>query len=432
MIPEVEALDTRPAVIRIPSQMDVPVTPRIVRLIDTRAFQRLNRISQLGLVAKVYPGATHSRFEHSLGVYRNALAFVRRLSQFPAFLNQVENSDLEALVVAALLHDVGYWPYCHPIEDIGLATLPQHETVADSILKTDEFSTRLDEDWSCDQGLVSRIIQGNPIDSKETMLCSIMSGPIDIDKMDYLYRDSLHCGVPYGMNFDSPRLINSICLNEAGDGIAISTKGKTAAEMMVFARYVMFSEVYWHHAVRSATAMLQRAFCNATNDDQDFDLPSFAKWDDASFSQWLLSDESNRPAAALFGNQRQLYKRLLDFTADGDPEMYKRIAHQPYQWLQETGQRLATELTSATSETIHPDEILIDAPPTGLEVQFKVTIRDGNGYRQLEEVSPVVKALAQRQFDDFVKRVRIFVHPRLQGKIAPALTDQLLRQHCSG
>ena len=78
--------------------------------------------------------------------------------------------------------------------------------------------------------------------------------------MDYLARDSLHAGVPYGRNFDQSRLIGSLCLNEAGDGLAITDKGKTAAEMMVFARYVMFSEVYWHHAVRSATAMLQRAF----------------------------------------------------------------------------------------------------------------------------------------------------------------------------
>ena len=92
------------------------------------------------------------------------------------------------------------------------------------------------------------------------VVVKLLSGPIDVDKMDYLMRDSLHAGVPYGRNFDQSRLINSLCLNEMGDGLAITDKGKTAAEMMVFARYVMFSEVYWHHAVRSATAMLQRAF----------------------------------------------------------------------------------------------------------------------------------------------------------------------------
>ena len=430
MIPEVEALDTRPAVIRIPSQMDVPVTPRIMRLVDTQAFQRLNRISQLGLVAKVYPGATHTRFEHSLGVYRNSLSFIRQLSQFPAFKEQFDGSSIEALVIAALLHDVGHWPYCHPIEDIGLTTLPHHEAVAASILETEELATLLKKDWSCATDLVARIIHGKPADTKESVLCSILSGPIDIDKMDYLYRDSLHCGVPYGMNFDSPRLINSICLNETKNGIAISSKGKTAAEMMVFARYVMFSEVYWHHAVRSATAMLQRAFCNAATNGLPHDLASLAQWDDISFSQWLIADKNNGPAQALFGKQRQLYKRLLCFTAESNAEMYRKIAHRPYDWLQETSQRLAKELSSVSSETIHSDEILIDSPPTGLEIQFKVTIHDRDGFRQLEEVSPVVKALAQRQFDDFVKRVRVFIHPRLQGIFQTARAKQLLEKCC--
>ena len=88
----------------------------------------------------------------------------------------------------------------------------------------------------------------------------MLSGPIDIDKMDYLGRDSLHAGVPYGRHFDQGRLIGSLCLNAPAMGWRLRDKGKTAAEMMVFGRYVMFSEVYWHHGVRSATAMLQRAF----------------------------------------------------------------------------------------------------------------------------------------------------------------------------
>jgi HD superfamily phosphohydrolase len=82
------------------------------------------------------------------------------------------------------------------------------------------------------------------------LLRSILSGPIDIDKMDYLERDSLHAGVPYGRHFDKQRLIQSLVLNAAGDGLALTHKGKTAAELMVFARYVMFSEVYWHRRAR--------------------------------------------------------------------------------------------------------------------------------------------------------------------------------------
>ena len=115
-------------------------------------------------------------------------------------------------------------------------------------------------DWGINPRDVVALLSEKPRTPAAKILASMFSGPIDIDKMDYLYRDSLHAGVPYGRHFDQQRLLGSLCLNQAGDGLAITDKGKTAAELMVFARYVMFSEVYWHHGVRAATAMLQRAF----------------------------------------------------------------------------------------------------------------------------------------------------------------------------
>jgi len=255
--PEVEASIDRGQSIRIPDETDVPITPRVRRLIDTRAFRRLASIPQLGLVSLVYPGAVHSRFEHSLGVYRNALAFVERLGREPRFVQAMDESLVSALLVAALLHDVGHWPFCHPIEDLSLAGVPSHETFAAQWLDDDELSGLLRDDWGLTAQRIIRLLDG-PCDSPgERLAGSILSGPIDVDKLDYLYRDSLHAGVPYGRHFDRQRLIAGLCLDEAGTRIAIDEKAKTAAELMVFARYVMFSEVYWHHAVRAATAMLQ-------------------------------------------------------------------------------------------------------------------------------------------------------------------------------
>ena len=118
----------------------------------------------------------------------------------------------------------------------------------------------LRHDWNINPRDVVALLSEKPRDDAGKILASMISGPIDIDKMDYLYRDSLHAGVPYGRHFDQQRLLGSLCLNQAGNGLAITDKAKTAAELMVFARYVMFSEVYWHHGVRAATAMLQRAF----------------------------------------------------------------------------------------------------------------------------------------------------------------------------
>lgn len=239
--------------------------------------------------------------------------------------------------------------------------------------------------------------------------------------MDYLYRDSLHAGVPYGRHFDRNRLVASLCVNESGDGLAINSKGKTAAELMVFARYVMFSEVYWHHAVRSATAMLQRAFYRLR--DQFQDREAFGG-DEHSFRELLISKSHGQSVegivSGLFGPTRKLYKRLAQFSHFDDERIYGRIARKPYAWLVQCSDRLAEIVSQELGKPVPSDHILIDAPPVGLEVEFNVQVQESrvDKYRPLGDVSPVVKALAQRQFDDFVKRVRIFAHPSLAESLA--------------
>ena len=253
--PEIAALRKGQGLDGIPPELDVPLTPRVRQLIDSPEFRRLAHISQLGLVALVYPAANHTRHEHSLGVYRMALCSSTAWRTIQRFAAAVRAARAERFLVAPLLHDLGHWPFCHPIET-SQPRVPSHELFANSFLLEGELADVLRDEWDLQPRDVMDLLSGKPADRCGRLLRSMLSGPIDVDKMDYLMRDSLHAGVPYGRNFDQPRLIQSLCLNEAGDRLAITDKGKTAAEMMVFARYVMFSEVYWHHAVRSATAML--------------------------------------------------------------------------------------------------------------------------------------------------------------------------------
>ncbi|MEO2009421.1 MAG: HD domain-containing protein [Pirellulaceae bacterium] len=422
-IPEIRSLTLRQDLLRIPDQLDIPLSPRVRNIIDTPEFRRLSRISQLGLVSLVYPAAHHSRFEHSLGVYRLALLYLQQLAGDERFIKLISTSDAEVLIVAALLHDLGHWPFCHPIEDMRLPGVPEHEMFANSFLLEGEIADLLRDEWGIQPRDVVSLLSAKPRAPSARVLQSILSGPIDIDKMDYLQRDSLHAGVPYGKNFDQQRLIASLCLNSNDTGLAIRDKGKTAAEMMVFSRYVMFSEVYWHHAVRAATAMLQRAFYLLHH---TLDLDRLFRLTEHAFTRAMRDAAGNGPARdlleGLFGPTRVLYKRTAQFSYFQDHDRYMQLARRPYPWLAACAEELALRLSHQLGSRVAPHEVLIDAPPTQLEVEFKIEVHfpKESIYRELGEVSPVVQTLAKKQFDDYVKRVRVFLHPRVRDALGPA------------
>ena len=415
-IPEVAALDTRRDLIRIPPETDVPLTDRVRAVIDTAEFRRLARVSQLGLVSLVYPAAIHTRFEHCLGVYRLALLYLKQLANDERFTRAVSPCEAETFIAAALLHDLGHWPFCHTLEDIRLPSVPDHELFANSFLLEGELADVLRDDWGINPREVVALLSGKPRHLAARILGSMLSGPIDIDKMDYLFRDSLHAGVPYGRHFDQQRLLGSLCLNREGSGLAITDKGKTAAELMVFARYVMFSEVYWHHGVRAATAMLQRAFYLLHGHLQ---LDQLFRLTEEPMIAQLRQLAGEGPAGdlldGLFGPKRQLYKRLAQYSFIEQRELYLRLARRPYPWLATCAEHFTMLASTRLGRVVAPHEILFDAPPVHREVQFDVEIffPKQDRYLTLGEASPVVRTLATEQFDDYVKRVRVFAHPRV-------------------
>jgi uncharacterized protein len=453
-IPELARLDADRGLVRIPMEQDVPFTSRVRAIVDTAAFQRLAHVTQLGLASRVYPGATHTRFEHALGVFHNTLKYLWQLGKDDRFTAVVDAHHAEVLLAAALLHDLGHWPFCHPIEDMDLPDLPPHEEFASEFLSDGgELADVLRSEWGIEPAEVVDVIapRGGPAgrvsnpsgrlgkpsyerigadSSAMRLLRSILSGPIDVDKMDYLDRDSLHCGVPYGRNFDKSRLIQSLVVNAAGDGLAITSKGKTAAELMVFARYVMFSEVYWHHAVRSATAMFARAFYDI---HRRLDLREFFQKREpesiATLRREAAGTNVERLTEGIFGPKRGLYKRAREFSHYQSRDMYDQLARRPYAWLVQFAGKLAERLSATLQEPVEPTDLIVDAPPPHREIEFAVEIffPKEDLYRPLKEVSPVIDALAYRQFDDYVKRVRVFAHPSIAAGLQtlPELAEML-------
>ncbi|MEZ4529446.1 MAG: HD domain-containing protein [Thermomicrobiales bacterium] len=186
----------------------VPLADAELALIDAQAFLRLERVQQLGFVSRVWPGARHTRFEHSIGFHlaRQAIEHLRARSD----AQWITDEDARTICAAALLHDIGHYPFSHAIEELGDPVI-SHEQVGRAIVLGDEISPILREHWGVDPKRVASIIDpaGQQLHPADTVLRGILSGPLDVDKLDYLPRDAHACSVPYG-GVDTNRLIASL------------------------------------------------------------------------------------------------------------------------------------------------------------------------------------------------------------------------------
>src|SRR5690349_7712049 len=241
-------------VIRDPLWNNIRVEPLALELIDTPVFQRLRYVRQLGLAFLVYPGAGHSRFEHALGAYhlaRLALAILGERGD----LKNIDPSLQAEVKAAMLLHDIGHYPFSHALEEIGA---PNHEEVARPMITEGAVGKILRNELGAKAPeRIVDLIRGK----SDSPLQGLISGSLDLDKIEYLRRDALMCGVPYG-EIDVDRLLHSLTLVENPEtsrlSVGVLEKGLSALESLLFAKYQMYRNVYWHHAVRSATAMYKR------------------------------------------------------------------------------------------------------------------------------------------------------------------------------
>jgi HD superfamily phosphohydrolase len=220
-------------------------------VLATRPLQRLRWVRQLGLAQLVFPGAEHSRFSHALGAMELAGRVYDALAEkAPDLLDADRRSPERRRVrLAALVHDVGHAPFSHSAEELfedGLS----HEDMTIRLLHTPEVEAAIDRAGidGVDAASVERILTGRGAEI-EPLLAQIVSGELDVDKMDYLLRDSLYCGVRYG-NYDLGRLLETITpLRDPATldwGIGIDEGGVHALEALVLARYYMFTQVYFN------------------------------------------------------------------------------------------------------------------------------------------------------------------------------------------
>jgi len=238
----------------IPLRDDHAEDRLLIRLIDTPEFQRLRRIKQLGLGLYTYQGAEHSRFTHSLG----ALHLMTRILDQLTDRHNIDTADRVAARGAALLHDVGHGPFSHAMENIlGV----HHEQMTMRTVLSDETELgRLLHSYSRElPQRIASIIEGT---FKPAALGQLVSSQLDVDRMDYLLRDSLMTGAKYGL-YDLEWIINALQIDQERDRIYVAARGVFAVEEYLQARYYMFRQVYFHRTLRSAEAVLRSALLRA-------------------------------------------------------------------------------------------------------------------------------------------------------------------------
>jgi HD superfamily phosphohydrolase len=228
----------------------------LLELINTREFQRLRRIKQLGFSETVFPGANHSRFAHCIGVLQMARLFLDRLDRVTA--RQIDEDVRTVVLCAALLHDLGHGPFSHAFEKV---TKESHEKRTREIVENSETAVHrvlASHDPKLPE-TIANFWRGNIASGIPGFLTHVVSSQLDADRFDYLLRDSYAAGVDYG-EFDHRWLIMHLHADEQHSRLFLSSKALLATEAYIFARYHMYRTVYFHKTTRAAEVMLRWLF----------------------------------------------------------------------------------------------------------------------------------------------------------------------------
>ncbi|WP_265108099.1 HD domain-containing protein [Halosolutus halophilus] len=365
-------------------------------LIDTPAVQRLRRISQLGTVSLVYPSANHTRFEHSLGVYHLACAGLEQLG--------IEGTQAERVHAAALLHDVGHGPFSHNLESLThRRTGRYHDDVHDLL----------------DEGQVGDVLRNHDLDpdavadlvAGDGRFGQLVSGELDVDRMDYLVRDAHHTGVPYG-TIDTGRLVRELTF---ADGELVLDEGNVqTAESLLVARALMNPTVYSHSVARISKAMLRRAAERLLEaPDADVDAATLQRMDDHDLIVALRScDETGEFSRRL--DQRDLFKRAVWAEMDDVPGGIIEADHEAIR---------AFERDIASEAAVDPEAVILDVPsrPSMTESTSRVMV---NGeIRPLEHQSPLVGALRAAQYSQW--RLGVYSPAEVRDRVGRAAVSVL-------
>ncbi len=430
--------DDRPVTIIRDSLYDrIPLGAAERALIGSEPFLRLQDVKQLGFVYRIWPGATHTRYEHSLGVYYLALRALRALLARgqDGGLADVSVTDLRVLLAAALLHDIGHYPFSHAIEELGYPIM-SHEKVGRSIIERSPIAQLLERDCGVSPGRVADLIdppRGVALPGNDTLLVRLLSGALDVDKLDYLPRDARACNVPYG-GVDVSRLLGALRVMEVQGQrrLVVTHKGISALNSLLHARQEMFDNVYWHHTNRAMMAMLLRAVQDALVEEQvqPGDLPGH---NDHSLLARL--SEARMPAStrALVEalRLRRPYKSVLEVSMRAG-SFFNRL--DALFWDQSRRRRveiaLAAGLAEGLGRPVAPHEALIDIPKPE-KWEMEVWVSTAQPPLGMQPLMTWVEATGQlpadlSKYEQHQRRIRIVAAESIAAEVRARRDDLLV------
>lgn len=353
VVRDVLAEFTRP--VRDPVWQNIELSPGLVRLAQTAPFQRLRDIRQLGPVYLVYPGATHTRLNHSLGVMHLAGRMIAAIAErSPEW--RIEAEEVRAFLAATMLHDLGHYPNAHSLKDLAVAG---HETLTAELVQEGEVARTLRDHVRAAPELVAAIIDVDRTHPAPSLpfLRALLAGVLDPDRLDYLSRDAFFCGVPYGIQ-DVDFVIGEMRRSACGR-VAITEQGTLAVESLLFSRYLMYRAVYWHRTVRIATAMIKRAVLLGMRDGR-IRRSELYGLTDSGFLRLLHA--GRHPAFVLVGavHARRLHRQALRIRYDRRRDGHRGL-ERPQDRMQ-VESRLRDAAAAELGRPVAEHEVLIDVP----------------------------------------------------------------------
>lgn len=392
-----------------------------LKLLQRHEVQRLLNVKQLGLANLVFPGANHTRLEHSLGTYH--------LSDRMACSLDLPKEEADAVKAAALLHDIGHPAFSHTLEEIleiqsglghmemGCAILDgsqpnqlprdvelegEQESIAELLEAHGISSHQVKDIISSPQGALpweqQSLLQdqGQAFFGRQRHLNQMIHGPVDADQMDYLQRDAHYTGVAHG-SIDAERLLSTIGVHNGN--LVVTQGGIVAAEGMMVARALMYTSIYYHRTVRIAEMMLCKALELAGPEARE----NLHLKNDAQVLCALLAEEGEAGKIARSLLRRRLYKKALSLSTVSTSESQREALAV----ICDYERRKEVEAQIAQKAGLRESEVIIDLPSRSSlycmlqSGKTEIPIWDGERVRPITRHSPLAKALQSREVHDW-------------------------------